>query len=474
MKHTNLLFSGLLLFGATAMKAQMVNGNAYIKGTGVEIGIDSLGGFEGCGTGVSPVPAGMHFRSDNPWFGFVANPQNNAWASFDGDFFTPGSPENGWGFEIGTAGASGANNCADFGTVGATGRIVNWQHTGTTYSVDWEGDAITGTNLHFRINYLLQETDLFYITTVTVVNNTTATIPDLYYYRNLDPDNNEPISFDFTTQNTIVSQHVAGGTAVAEVTATQAAPWFSSFTFVAADTNFVAGYGGFTNRDGSDMYNGASSFTQTTGSVNYADEAIYLAYLVQNLAPGDSATFKFCSVFDSSAVDCAISALGVSLTTPNMVYLNAPAFALTGGTPAGGTYSGPGVTGNMFDPSAAGAGVTDVIYTYTDSVAGCTGSTSSSIHVDVAAGISSTAAANTVSVYPNPFSNEATVSFSKDVKLSNAEFHVYDLVGKEVIRKMDIRTNSIRIEQGELTPGVYFYRFINDGKEAGSGKMLVK
>jgi len=469
----NLLFSALLLVAATTAKAQLVNGNAYIKGTGVELGIDSLGGFEGCSTTVSPVPAGMHFRSGNALFGFVANPQNDAWTNYDGDFFTPGSPENGWGFEIGTAGASGSNNAADFGTTGATGRIVNWQHTGTTYSVDWEGDAITGTNLHFRINYLLQETDLFYITTVTVVNNTTATIPDLYYYRNLDPDNNEPISFDFTTQNTIVSQHVPGGTTVAEVNATQASPWLSSFSFVAIDTNFVAGYGGFANRDGSDMYNGAG-FTQTMGATNFADEAIYLAYLVQNLAPADSATFKFCSVFDSSAVDCAISALGVSLTTPDMVYLNAAPFALTGGTPAGGTYSGPGVTGNMFDPAAAGAGVTDVIYTYTNPVTGCTGSAASGIHVDVAAGISSTAAANTVSVYPNPFSSEATVSFSKDVKLVNAEFHVYDMVGKEVIRRTDIRSNSIRIEQGELSPGAYFYKFINDGKEIGSGKMLVK
>ncbi|MCW3070375.1 MAG: hypothetical protein JWO44_265 [Bacteroidetes bacterium] len=472
MKNKKLLLSCTLIMGAAFMKAQMVGTNAYIKGTGVEIGIDGNGGFEGCDITASPVPAGMHYRSNNPFFGFVSNPQNDGWTNFDGDFFTPGSPENGWGYEIGTSGGpSGAGNCASSNTF--FGSIVNWSHVGTTYSADWEGYDTTGTNLAFRINYLLQETDLFYVTTVTVINNTAATIPSLYYYRNLDPDNNQSLSGDYTTQNTIVSQHVTGGTAVAEVNATQALPWFSSFTFVAADTNFVAGYGGFSNRDASDMYNGIG-YTQTVSATNFADEAIYMAYLVQNLAPGDSATFKFCSVFDSSAVECAISALGVSLTTPGMVYVNSPAFALTGGTPAGGTYSGPGVTGNMFDPSATGAGVFDVIYTYTDSVAGCTGSAASSIHVDVAAGVSSQAVTNAVSVYPNPFSTEATVAFSKDVKLSNAEFHVYDMIGKEVIRKTDIRSNTIRIEQGELTPGVYFYKFINDGKEIGSGKMLVK
>src|ERR1043165_3646545 len=84
----------------TCVSAQMVNGSAYMKGNYVEVGIDSLGGFEGTDTVVAPVPAGMHFRSNNPYFGFVANPQQDGWVEYDGDFYTPGSPENGWGIEI--------------------------------------------------------------------------------------------------------------------------------------------------------------------------------------------------------------------------------------------------------------------------------------------------------------------------------------------------------------------------------------
>ncbi|MEJ5245484.1 MAG: right-handed parallel beta-helix repeat-containing protein [Bacteroidota bacterium] len=41
-------------------------------------------------------------------------------------------------------------------------------------------------------------------------------------------------------------------------------------------------------------------------------------------------------------------------------------FALTGATPAGGTYSGNGVANNIFDPAAAGAGTHTITYTYTD------------------------------------------------------------------------------------------------------------
>ncbi|MFO8055071.1 MAG: CUB domain-containing protein [Bacteroidales bacterium] len=47
-------------------------------------------------------------------------------------------------------------------------------------------------------------------------------------------------------------------------------------------------------------------------------------------------------------------------------------FPLSGGTPSGGTYTGTGVTNNVFDPSAAGAGSHPVVYTYTDGN-GCQG-----------------------------------------------------------------------------------------------------
>jgi hypothetical protein len=53
--------------------------------------------------------------------------------------------------------------------------------------------------------------------------------------------------------------------------------------------------------------------------------------------------------------------------------LNASPYALNTGTPAGGTYSGPGVSAGMFDPNIAGAGIHPITYTYTD-VNGCTSS----------------------------------------------------------------------------------------------------
>jgi hypothetical protein len=50
------------------------------------------------------------------------------------------------------------------------------------------------------------------------------------------------------------------------------------------------------------------------------------------------------------------------------------------GTPAGGTFSGPGVVGNSFDPAAAGAGTHTITYTYTNA-SGCTVTATTTITV---------------------------------------------------------------------------------------------
>jgi hypothetical protein len=476
MKNKTLLLNCSLLFALSVFtsgisNAQMVGTQAFLKGTNVEIGLSGPGGFEGTDTVLAMPLPGMHYRSNTQYFGFVANPQLNAWATYDGDFFTPGSPENGWGFEIATPiSVSHGNNCAPL--LHIPGAITSWTHIGTDYSADWEGDYTSGTDVHFKINYLLGETDLFYTTTITITNNTAVTIPDFYYYRNLDPDNNIMLSGDYTTQNTIVSQHAGCAGCTTSVSATQSLPWSSYFEFVAVDTNWVAGYGGFSNRDASDMYNG-TGFTQTVGATNFADEAIYIAYKIDSLLPSISQSFKFCTVFGLGADSCAIAALHTGLPPVAPVCTNTPAFTLPAGSPAGGTYSGVGVvSGNMFDPTVTGAGNFDVVYTAPGTT--CAGSGVTTIHVDICAGIDESDLQNTVTVYPNPFTDNATVSIGKSVTLSNAEIRIYDIVGKEVRIISDIQSHQLTIDRKGLSDGMYFYKLINKGQEVHSGKLIIK
>jgi hypothetical protein len=73
----------------------------------------------------------------------------------------------------------------------------------------------------------------------------------------------------------------------------------------------------------------------------------------------------------------------VSQTPFVAVCSNANPINLVGGSPAGGTYSGTGVSGASFDPSVAGAGTTNITYTYTDNN-GCEGTATESILVNQA------------------------------------------------------------------------------------------
>jgi hypothetical protein len=72
----------------------------------------------------------------------------------------------------------------------------------------------------------------------------------------------------------------------------------------------------------------------------------------------------------------------VSLSSFTAVCANDPAFALTGGSPLGGTYSGPGVSGGNFNPATAGNGTHTISYNYIDPNTGCTGSDSKTITVN--------------------------------------------------------------------------------------------
>jgi hypothetical protein len=69
---------------------------------------------------------------------------------------------------------------------------------------------------------------------------------------------------------------------------------------------------------------------------------------------------------------------------------NNTTYTLTGGTPAGGVYSGTGVTGTNFNASTAGAGTFTLTYTYTDAN-GCVNSVTKTITVRLAPTIGLTA-----------------------------------------------------------------------------------
>lgn len=166
-------------------------------------------------------------------------------------------------------------------------------------------------------------------------------------------------------------------------------------------------------------------------------------------------------VYDASAYDTTCT-----VTTP---------FALTGGSPAGGTYSGPGVTGNMFDPMAAGIGTHSITYTYTDS-ANCTGSAVQQIYVDVCAGVGAqNLIAPALNVYPNPAEDNITIEYAASAKQS-AIVTVTNSLGQIVYsdqRNAVAGVNQWNINVSDYAAGMYFV-MITSGTEVKTARIDVR
>ena len=77
----------------------------------------------------------------------------------------------------------------------------------------------------------------------------------------------------------------------------------------------------------------------------------------------------------------------ILFTNPPNKCIDQPAFTLTTAIPAGGTYSGTGVSSNQFNPGVAGVGVHTLTYTYTN-VNGCTNSNTATITVNALPAVS--------------------------------------------------------------------------------------
>jgi hypothetical protein len=92
----------------------------------------------------------------------------------------------------------------------------------------------------------------------------------------------------------------------------------------------------------------------------------------------------------------------VSLSALNSVCINASSFALSGGTPSGGNYSGNGVSVNTFNPSVAGVGSFPINYTYTDGNL-CSNSAIQNITVNPLPIVSINAFPSFVNYYATPY-----------------------------------------------------------------------
>ncbi|WP_341900397.1 PKD domain-containing protein [Fluviicola taffensis] len=138
----------------------------------------------------------------------------------------------------------------------------------------------------------------------------------------------------------------------------------------------------------------------------------------------------------------------VALGNFSQVCVYNPAFALTGGTPAGGSYSGTGVSGGNFNPSTAGLGTKTITYAYTDAN-GCANTATNSIVVDACLGLGDNEIA-TISVYPNPTDGKLTLSNV----VENTSFNIVSVSGQVVLNGV-VSNTANTIDLSSFENGIY-------------------
>ncbi len=142
-------------------------------------------------------------------------------------------------------------------------------------------------------------------------------------------------------------------------------------------------------------------------------------------------------------------------------------FTLTGESPAGGVFSGPGVSAGSFSPATAGVGVHVITYVYTDS-SGCTATTTDSIYVDVCTSSEVWNLESEVSIYPNPNNGTFTLQVA-----STSDVTIYDAQGKLVLsQKFQANVqNTLNLS----TAGMYMITVVTaDGQRTSQRVMVTK
>ena len=135
------------------------------------------------------------------------------------------------------------------------------------------------------------------------------------------------------------------------------------------------------------------------------------------------------------------------------------------GTPTGGVWSGPGVTGSTLSPTAAGLGLHTAIYSYTDGN-GCEGITSVNVQVNACVGLAENILANGVSVYPNP--NNGSFTLGVNANVAELTIKITDMQGRVVYASVDKNVNAGFVKQISLdtqSSGMYLMHIIANGEQ---------
>jgi len=251
----------------------------------------------------------------------------------------------------------------------------------------------------------------------------------------------QTLTYDYADGNGCSNNATVSITVIPSETATLAA-----FTAVCSNDGIVTLSGGL-------PAGGTYSGTGVTGTD--FDPSVGTQTITYTVGGGTACESSASQVFTVNTAPTVSLNLGTTTTC-----VNYNAFALSGGSPAGGTYSGTGVSAGSFDPATAGVGSTAITYDFTDGN-GCSNSATASITVDACASLEEDGFTMTIS--PNPTSGKVLVAPSvqlnaSDLKCTSGNGQVFDLTWNE------LSNGAWEIDLSNFADGIYYLQVTLDNK----------
>lgn len=310
MSKNTYTFIVFLLIFSFSIQAQIVGSNCFLKGTYVEIGINACGAY---GSQSLP-PAGYHPSPFLSGLGFVADWESDGWDAgspdYCGDYFVPGSPVEGWAIQV--DGDTWYNTDQYCFPSDVPGSVTTYTYDLGVYTGVWEGE-ISSEDLTITQTTTLPENELYFVTRILLCNNGDTPLEEVYYMRNVDPDQDQPWSGDFTTDNVIVYQPPLDPDALV----TSEGLTYGCFLGMGAkDPNARVSYGNFSTTAGTpeNVWDGTGGYYSSGDMVG--DIATSIAFYIPIIEPGECKCIAFAYILNiddlDEALDATLSSVGAT------------------------------------------------------------------------------------------------------------------------------------------------------------------
>jgi hypothetical protein len=305
--------------------AQIVSGEGFLQGQFAQVGIRANGAF-----GSSSVPAGFNANVGN-CLGFRVDRSKDGWGvtTDDGDFFCPGSPYEEWTISIGGSSFYGNSNVTSNNVPGANSNPIT---NGTVHSVTWTSTS-NQNGVTIQIINSLDEKGQTLNSDVTLTNVTASPIANIYFGRNVDPDN-QTASGVYTSTNTVVGQ---GSSAFVKAEWTNGSLLGLRSTDprarVARQSNSFATVNPKTIWDAGEALTSSGTYLGNLGSTTQ-DAGMYLAIREPSLAANSSTSFRISYVL--SLVESTVPSINASAASNYASNIKSSTATLNGAVNANG------------------------------------------------------------------------------------------------------------------------------------------